>query len=251
MLREDTVFGPIFSRRLGSSLGINLLPRNGKICNFDCIYCECGWNKDGRSDQVIPTAADVRSALEAKLRECLLAGTPIDSITFSGDGEPTLNPEFPRIIRDTLELRDAFYPAAKVSVLTNATRIGRPEVFEALRLVDNPILKLDAPTPELAARINRPSGRYSVEEIVEGMERFEGNFIMQTMFLRSADFDTSSREVLLPWMDIVRRVHPREIMVYTIDRPTPAEGLQKFTEAEMCVLVQPLIDEGFNIQIKG
>ena len=251
MLREDTVFGPIFSRRLGSSLGINLLPRNGKICNFDCIYCECGWNKDGRSDQVIPTAADVRSALEGKLRECLLAGTPIDSITFSGDGEPTLNPEFPRIIRDTLELRDAFYPAAKVSVLTNATRIGRPEVFEALRLVDNPILKLDAPTPELAARINRPSGRYSVEEIVEGMERFEGNFIMQTMFLRSADFDTSSREVLLPWMDIVRRVHPREIMVYTIDRPTPAEGLQKFTEAEMRVLVQPLIDEGFNIQIKG
>ena len=251
MLREDTVFGPIFSRRLGSSLGINLLPRNGKICNFDCIYCECGWNKDGRSDQVIPTAADVRSALEDKLRECLLAGTPIDSITFSGDGEPTLNPEFPRIIRDTLELRDAFYPAAKVSVLTNATRIGRPEVFEALRLVDNPILKLDAPTPELAAKINRPSGRYSVEEIVEGMERFEGNFIMQTMFLRSADFDTSSREVLLPWMDIVRRVHPREIMVYTIDRPTPAEGLQKFTEAEMRVLVQPLIDEGFNIQIKG
>ena len=124
-------------------------------------------------------------------------------------------------------------------------------MFEALRLVDNPILKLDAPTPELAARINRPSGRYSVEEIVEGMERFEGNFIMQTMFLRSADFDTSSREVLLPWMDIVRRVHPREIMVYTINRPTPAEGLQKFTEAEMRVLVQPLIDEGFNIQIKG
>ena len=185
------------------------------------------------------------------MQECLLAGTPIDSITFSGDGEPTLNPEFPRIIRDTLMLRDAFYPGAKVSVLTNATRIGRPEVFEALRMVDNPILKLDAPSAELAARINRPAGAYKVEDIVAGMERFEGNFVMQTMFLRSEDFDSASPEVLLPWMDIVRRVHPREIMVYTIDRPTPATGLQKYTEADMRSLVQPLIDEGYNIQIKG
>ena len=195
---------------------------------------------------MIPTAAEVRSALEDKLQECLLAGTPIDSITFSGDGEPTLNPEFPRIIRDTIMLRDAFYPSAKVSVLTNATRIGQPEVFEALRLVDNPILKLDAPTAELAARINRPTGKYDVEEIVSGMEKFNGDFVMQTMFLRS-----SSPEVLMPWMDIVRRVHPREIMVYTIDRPTPATGLQKFTEAEMRELVRPLIEEGYVIQIKG
>ena len=193
----------------------------------------------------------MRSALEDKLQGCLLAGTPIDSITFSGDGEPTLNPEFPRIIRDTVMLRDAFYPGAKVSVLTNATRIGRQEVFEALKMVDNPILKLDAPTAELAARINRPVGKYDVAGVVEGMKKFEGNFVMQTMFLRSADFDSSSPEVLLPWMDIVREVKPREIMVYTIDRPTPAAGLQKFTEAEMRTLVQPLIDEGYNIQIKG
>lgn len=193
----------------------------------------------------------MRSALEDKLQECLLAGVPIDSITFSGDGEPTLNPEFPRIIEDTVMLRNAFYPSAKVSVLTNATRIGRQEVFEALRLVDNPILKLDAPSAELAAKINRPVGKYDVEKIVSWMEKFEGNFIMQTMFLRSEDFDTSSPEVLLPWMDLVRRTHPREIMVYTIDRPTPASDLQKFTEAEMRGLVQPLIDEGYVIQIKG
>ena len=193
----------------------------------------------------------MRSALEDKLQECLLAGTPIDSITFSGDGEPTLNPEFPRIIRDTMMLRDAFYPSAKVSVLTNATRIDRPEVFEALRMVDNPILKLDAPTAELASRINHPAGKYDVAEVVEGMKKFEGDFVMQTMFLRSDCFDTSAPEVLLPWMDIVREVKPREIMVYTIDRPTPAAGLQKFTEAEMRALVQPLIDEGYNIQIKG
>ncbi len=200
---------------------------------------------------MIPSAAEVRSALEDKLQECLLAGTPIDSITFSGDGEPTLNPEFSHIIRDTIILRDAFYPSAKVSVLTNATRINDPEVFKALRLVDNPILKLDAPTVELAARINRPTGRYDVGEIISGMEKFEGDFVMQTMFLRSPDFDSSSPEVLLPWMDIVRRVHPREVMVYTIDRPTPATGLQKFTEDEMRNLVRPLIEEGYVIQIKG
>ena len=136
MIREETVFGPIHSRRLGSSLGINLLPRKGKICNFDCIYCECGWNKDGRDDQVLPTAAEVRAALEDKLAACMLEGTPIDSITFSGDGEPTLNPEFPRIIDDTLKLRDAYYPGAKVSVLSNATRVHVPEVAAALKLPD-------------------------------------------------------------------------------------------------------------------
>jgi wyosine [tRNA(Phe)-imidazoG37] synthetase (radical SAM superfamily) len=251
MLREDTVFGPVRSRRLGSSLGINLLPREGKLCNFDCIYCECGWNRDGTSDRRIPTAAEVRSALEDKLQECLLAGIPIDSITFSGDGEPTLNPEFPRIIRDTVALRDAFYPDAKVSVLSNATRLDRDEIVEALKLVDNPILKLDAPTAGLAELVNQPVGRYDVEEVIAGMEKFEGDFVLQTMFLRSPVFDTSAPEVLLPWMDIVRRLHPREIMVYTLDRPAPAGNLRKFSEAEMRSLVQPLIDEGYTIQIKG
>ena len=251
MLREDTVFGPIKSRRLGSSLGVNLLPEKGKLCNFDCIYCECGWNADGRDDKVIPSAAKVRSALENKLSECLLDGVRIDSITFSGDGEPTLNPEFPRIVEDTLKLRDIFYPEAKVSVLTNATMIGRKEVSDALKKVDNPILKLDAPTSGLAGIINRPCGSYSVEDVVRNMEAFNGDFVLQTMFLRSADFDSSAPEVLLPWMDIVRRLRPREIMVYTIDRPTPQEGLCKFTAEEMRSLVQPLIDEGFKIQIKA
>ena len=250
MLREETVFGPIKSRRLGSSLGINLLPVHGKICNFDCIYCECGWNADGRDDTVLPTAAQVRSALEDKLCALMLDGTPVDSITFSGDGEPTLNPEFPRIIEDTLRLRDAFYPAAKVSVLSNATRVHIPEVFEALRKVDNPIMKLDAPTDELAALINHPAPGYSVRRTVEALKRFEGDFILQTMFLKAPGFDTGAPEVLLPWMDIVRELRPRQIQVYTIDRPTPAQGLQKYTTDEMKALVGPLLDEGFDIQFR-
>lgn len=251
MIREETVFGPIHSRRLGSSLGINLLPQNGKLCNFDCIYCECGWNRDGLQDKRLPSAADVRKALEDKLRKLSTEGVGIDSITFSGDGEPTLNPEFPQIIDDTLALRDRYYPEAAVSVLSNATRVHIPAIFGALRKVDNPIMKIDAPTAELAARINKPAPGYDPLRVAEALKQFGGDFVLQTMFLRSGDFDSSSPEVLDGWMRIVRELHPREIMVYTIARPTPQQGLEKFSETQMRELVRPLLDEGFNISIKG
>ena len=251
MIREEVVFGPIHSRRLGSSLGINLLPQNGKICTFDCIYCECGWNKDGRNDTKLPTAAEVRNALETKLRQCRVDGVPIDSITFSGDGEPTLNPEFPQIIDDTIRLRNQYYPASKITVLSNSTRVHLPEVFAALRKVDNPTMKIDAPTNELVERINHPAPGYDINKVVEALKQFNGDFILQTIFLKSKNFDSSLPEVLNGWMNIVRTLKPREIMVYTIDRPTPEEGLQKFTVEEMRNLVQPLMDEGFVIQIKG
>ena len=251
MIREETVFGPIFSRRLGSSLGINLLPVNGKICTFDCIYCECGWNRDGRGDSRLPKAAEVREVLGAKLQQLAADGVPVDSITFSGDGESTINPDFPQIIDDTLALRDKYYPSAKVSVLSNATQVHRPEIFKALRKVDNPIMKIDAPTNELVEKINHPAPGYDVNRVVEALKQFHGDFILQTMFLKSKDFDSSSPEVLDGWMDIVRLLKPREVMAYTIDRPTPEEGLQKFTVEEMRTFLKPLIEEGFNLQIKG
>ncbi|MDO5322350.1 MAG: radical SAM protein [Bacteroidia bacterium] len=251
MIREETVFGPIKSRRLGTSLGINLLPTKGKFCNFDCIYCECGWNRDGRDDTRLPSAAEVRRALEDKLAELLLDGTRLDSITFSGDGEGTLNPEFPRIIDDTIKLRDAYCPDARISVLSNATRVHVPEVFEALQKVDNPIMKIDAPSNELIARINKPAPGYDLARVIEGLRRFNGNFILQTMFLRSSDYDSSDPAAIAAWMDIVRDLRPREVMVYTIDRETPQEGLQKFSVEEMKNLVKPLIDEGFSVQIRG
>lgn len=251
MIREEVVFGPIHSRRLGSSLGINLLPEKGKICTFDCIYCECGWNKDGLGDTKLPTAAEVRNALEIKLKKCKAGDIPIDSITFSGDGEPTINPEFPQIIDDTIRLRDQYYPNSKITVLSNSTRVHLPEVFKALLKVDNPTMKIDAPTNALAEKINHPAPGYDIKKVVEALKRFNGDFILQTMFLRSKDFDSSNPEVLNGWMDIVRALKPCEIMVYTIDRPTPEEGLRKFTVNEMSALVQPLIEEGFVIQIKG
>lgn len=251
MIRESIVFGPIHSRRLGRSLGVNLLPSEGKFCNFDCIYCECGWNADGRGDTHLPTAAEVRSALEDKLLQLMLEGKGIDTITFSGSGEPTLNPEFATIIDDTLFLRDTYFPQAKVSVLSNATRIHLPEVAAALRKVDNAILKIDAPTEALAARINRPAKGYDLARTVEAMKGFDGQFILQTMFLRSPDFDSASPEVLLPWMDLVRELRPRRVMVYTVDRPAPMKSLGIYSEAQMREMLRPLIEEGFDIQIKG
>lgn len=251
MLREEVVFGPIKSRRLGWSLGINLLPTKGKICNFDCIYCECGWNADGRDDTKLPSAAEVRSALEAKLADILLKGTRVDSITFSGDGEPTLNPDFARIIDDTIALRDIYCPQAKVSVLTNATKLLSDSIFGALRKVDAPILKLDAPTDERARKINGALPSFKVDDVVKGMKRFEGNFILQTMFLKSDDFDSLEPQMLAKWMDIVRELRPRLIMAYTIARPTPQSGLSAYSATQIREALKPLEDEGFKIQINA
>ncbi len=248
---DDIVFGPIVSRRLGSSLGVNLLPSKGKLCNFDCVYCECGWNKDGMGDRTFPEFEDIEAALEEKMSKLAAEGTPVDSITFSGNGEPTVHPDFPEVIDVTLRCRDKYFPNAKVSVLSNATMIGRPAVAEALMKIDNPILKIDASSDELIMKINKPVGKYRLDEVVEAMMRFGGDFVLQTMFLRSPEFDTAAPEALERWMEIVRKVRPREIMVYTIDRETPDKSLAKYTVDEMTAFVQPLIDEGFKIQVRG
>lgn len=248
---DDIVFGPIFSRRLGSSLGVNLLPSKGKLCNFDCIYCECGWNKDGAGDRTFPRLADIEAALEAKLSQASSDGVPVDSITFSGNGEPTMHPDFAKVVDVTLKLRDRYFPSAKVSVLSNATLVGRKEVAEALMRVDNPILKIDASDDTLVSQINKPVGTYHLSDVIENIRKFNGDFILQTMFLKSPDFDTAAPEPLEAWRNIVRELRPRQVMVYTIDRETPDKSLGKYTVEEMTAFVQPLIDEGFDIQVRG
>lgn len=248
---DDIVFGPIKSRRLGSSLGVNLLPSKGKLCNFDCIYCECGWNKDGVQDHTLPEFETVSKALTEKIAGLAAEGVQVDSITFSGNGEPTIHPDFPEIVDLVLSLRDRYYPSAKVSVLSNATMIGRERVREALKRIDNPILKIDASNDGLISLINRPEGAYRLENVVEWLKDFNGDFILQTMFLRSPEFDLAERGQLDAWMDIVREIRPREIMVYTIDRETPDSSLAKYTVGQMKEFVRPLEDEGFKIQIRG
>ena len=248
---DDIVFGPIFSRRLGTSLGLNILPPQGKLCNFDCVYCECGWNKDGKSAGEFPRLVQVAEALEKRLKELAEEGVSVDSITFSGNGEPTMNPDFAPIVDAVLELRGKYCPNAKVSVLSNATLAWRDDVCQALAKVDNPILKLDAGTTDAALAVNKPVGAYSVERVVESLRRFKGNFVLQTMFVRSEEFDTTAPDVLGRWVEIVRELAPREIMIYTIDRETPDKTLQKYTVEEMASFVQPLREDGFEIQIRG
>lgn len=248
---DEIVFGPIYSRRLGSSLGVNILPTVGKLCNFDCVYCECGWNKDGKSDGRFPRLAEVEAALESKLADAAASGVAVDSITFSGNGEPTMNPDFPQIVDATVRLRNRYFPSAKVSVLSNAVLVARKDIAQALMKVDNPILKIDASSDELIRQINKPVGTYHLDEIVNALKGFNGNFVLQTMFLKSADFDTAEPKALEAWMNIVRELRPREIMVYTIDRETPDKSLGKYTIEEMTAFVQPLLDEGFKIQVRG
>ena len=242
------IFGPIHSRRLGVSLGINLLPDDGKVCSFDCIYCECGFNAERRTKKLLPTREEVRTALEDKLKDMQANGPAPDVLTFAGNGEPTAHPHFPEIIEDTLALRDKYFPKAKVSVLSNSTFIDRPAVFEALNKIDNNILKLDTVDEEYIHLLDRPNGKYSVKKIIERMKEFEGNCIVRTMFLKGSyqgkDVDNTSDKYVLPWIEAVKEIAPRQVMIYTIDRETPDHNLQKATHEELDRIVALLEKEG-------
>ena len=237
VIYPSPIFGPVHSRRLGVSLGINLLPADGKVCSFDCIYCECGFNADHRAHKPMPTREEVREALEAKLKNMQENGPAPDVLTFAGNGEPTMHPHFPEIMADTLALRDQYFPNAKVSVLSNATMIGRPAVHEALKKVDNNILKLDTINEDYIRELDRPVGKYSVTEIIEHMKAFQGQCIIQTMFLKGEykgkDVDNTTDDFVMPWLAQVKAIVPRQVMIYTIDRETPAHGLLKATHEEL------------------
>lgn len=237
IIYPSPIFGPIHSRRLGVSLGINLMPGDGKICTFDCVYCECGFNKDFRPRMPRPTREEVRKALEARLRDMQQNGPAPDVLTFAGNGEPTAHPHFPEIIDDTLALRDRYFPQAKVSVLSNSTFIGKPAVFDALNRIDNNILKLDTVDEDYIRALDRPTGHYSVAEIIEEMKAFKGRCIIQTMFLKGSyqgrDLDNTSDRYVLPWLEKVREIAPRQVMIYTIDRETPDHDLTKATHEEL------------------
>lgn len=237
VIYPSPIFGPVHSRRLGVSLGINLLPEDGKFCTFDCIYCECGFNKDHRPHKKLPTREQVREALESRLIDMDQNGPKPDVLTFAGNGEPTAHPQFAGIIEDTLALRDKYFTQAKVSVLSNSTFIHKPEVFAALNKIDNNILKLDTVDSDYINEVDRPTGHYNVQEIIEGMKAFKGNLIIQTMFMKGEykgkSVDNTSDEYVLPWLETVKEIAPRQVMIYTIDRETPDHDLCKATHEEL------------------
>lgn len=248
IIYPSPIFGPVQSRRLGISLGINLLPDDGKVCTFDCIYCECGLNATRRSRKPLPTREEVSTALEKKLNEMQAGGVRPDVLTFAGNGEPTIHPQFPEIIADTIALRNKFCPNAKVSVLTNATLITRNKVFEALKLIDNNIVKLDTVNREYIQNIDRPTGNYDLAAIIERMKAFNGQAVIQTMFMKGIangiDVNNTGDEYVLPWIAAVKEIAPREVMIYTIDRETPTDGLEKATHEELDRIVELLRREG-------
>lgn len=250
---KSNIIGPIHSRRLGISLGVNLLPKDGKVCSFDCLYCEDGWNKDHRGGHM-PVADEVIAKLTAKLQAMHEAGEGLDVITFAGNGEPTLHPDFDRVIDRTIELRDQYFPQAKVSVLSNATRMTDPRVHAALLKVDNNILKIDGAFDETIRLIDQPvDSHYTVRQVVEGMKSFGGQLIVQTMFVRGEHdgkvVDNTTPAEVAAWCDLMREIRPAQIMVYSLDRPTPEPNLVKVSKEEMAALVQPLVDEGYRVTV--
>jgi wyosine [tRNA(Phe)-imidazoG37] synthetase (radical SAM superfamily) len=244
------IFGPVHSRRLGVSLGINLLPSDGKVCSFDCIYCECGLNTEHRPSLSLPTREEVRIALENKLKDMQANGPVPDVLTFAGNGEPTSHPHFPEIIDDTIELRDRYFPKAKVSVLSNSTFINRPKVFDALMKVDNNILKLDTVSEEYIKRVDRPAGHYDLNEIIDRLKAFKGHVIIQTMFMKGSfqgnNVDNTGDEFVLSWLETVKAIAPSQVMIYTIDRDTPDKNLLKATHQELNRILELLKRNGIS-----
>lgn len=247
------IFGPVKSRRLGISLGVNLMPGDGKVCSFDCIYCECGLNGEHRPHSKRPTRQEVREALAEVLKSRHEAGEPLNVITFAGNGEPTTHPDFPGIIDDTVELRNRYFPEAKVSVLSNATFIDRPEVHEALMKVDNNIQKVDTVNMSYIGLVDRPQQpSYNINKVIADLKKFNGHVIVQTMFMsgeyRGQSVDNTGDEYVTPWLEAVKDIAPEEVMIYTIDRETPVSGLRKASPAVLDSIKERVEKEGIACQ---
>ncbi len=257
VLFHETIFGPIHSRRLGSSLGVNLSPVDGKVCSFDCLYCEAGYNAQGPGRSGLPKREEVARLLEDKLKKMKDEGAPLDVITFSGNGEPTMHPDFGGIIDDTIALRDKYFPDVKISVLSNSTRLYRPDVVSALKRIDNNILKLDSANIETVRLLDRPvDSRYELADIVDSLAAFEGQAIVQTMITRGSHdgiaVDNSTDREIDPLIEAYRKIAPREVMIYTIDRKTPEQSLQRVSREELEAIARRITDAtGIAVQVSA
>lgn len=254
ILFHSTIFGPIHSRRLGSSLGVNLSPNDGKVCSFDCVYCEAGYNSQGAGTTGLPLREDVSRELEMKLKSMIEAGEHLDVITFSGNGEPTLHPQFAEIIDDTIALRDKYFPQVKISVLCNSTRLGDESVVAALRKVDNNILKLDSAITSTMRLIDQPaSPSFTSEGVIEQIAQFSGQCVVQTMFLRGEhdgkNIDNTTIEEVEALIKAYKRISPRQVMIYSIDRKTPEQQLEKVTREELEAIASQMSREGINVTV--
>jgi wyosine [tRNA(Phe)-imidazoG37] synthetase (radical SAM superfamily) len=256
LLFDQIVYGPVHSRRLGVSLGVNISPADGKHCSFNCIYCECGLNEQRQPKQKAPKRETVLQAMEAKLLQMKSEGIYPDVITFSGNGEPTLHPEFAGIIDDTLALRDRLCPQARVAVLSNSTMLHKEHVFQALCKVDDNIMKLDSVSDSRIQQIDDPQIRdFSADDLVRQLCRFDGQLIIQTMFLRGERdgfaIDNTRDEEVTSWIDALLKINPRKVMIYTIDRETPVKSIQKISAFELEAIAARAREKGFEVVVSG
>lgn len=255
-LFNDIIFGPVKSRRFGTSLGINLMPDTMKYCSFDCIYCECGLTDKQQDKKArLYTSAEIISAMEQRFSELRQEGLKPDNITFAGNGEPTMHPDFEKIIDATIQNRDRVFPNAHVTVLSNATRLSNESVRRALLKVDNNVLKLDAGTEEMYMAINRPLSPVKLNDVVRGLQQFEGNVIIQTLFLRGVVDgkvidNTTNHEVEL-WLQHVKSINPKLVMLYSLQRETPEQGLQNVGIGELQEIAARVIALGINAEVYG
>jgi len=254
VLFHSTIFGPVHSRRLGVSLGVNLGPNDGKVCSFDCLYCEAGYNEQGPGTTGLPLAEDVREQLRERLSAMKESGEKLDVITFSGNGEPTMHPDFAQVIDDTVALRDQYFPDVKISVLSNATCISRQGVAEALSRVDNNVLKLDSAIDSTMRALDRPlSPTYSVAKAIDGISRFKGSAIVQTMLTRGVHdgvtVDNTTPAEIDALVEAYRRIAPREVMLYSIDRQTPEHSLVKVSRDELEAVAERVRKLGIAVQV--
>ncbi len=253
-LFNDVIFGPVRSRRLGLSLGINLLPLREKYCSFNCIYCECGWTSPKQAvHPEFPSRAEVALYLEQRLQELQDEDYLPDAITYAGNGEPTLHPAFAGIVDDTLSLRERYAPKAKVTVLSNSSRIDVPAVFDALQKLDNNILKLDAGSERLFNLINNPVEPVNFDELIENLAKFQGNLIIQSMFLRGTYkeqvVDNTSRDEVALWIGHLVEINPKLVMIYPIARATPLHNLEKIALRELEEIAEKVRMAGLNVQV--
>lgn len=255
-LFDKIIFGPVKSRRLGVSLGINLLPTDVKVCSFDCIYCECGWTpKKYKEKAVLPTRIEVREKLERKLNEMVAEKVLPDVITFAGNGEPTLHREFAEIIDDTIVLRDKFAPKARIAVLSNATMLHKKSVFNALLKIKDNIQKLDSAFEETVEILDCPNGNFDLNKVVEQLIAFNGKVIIQTMFVRGSfkgnKIDNTSEKEISAWLELLEKINPLQVMIYTIARDTPIETLEKVPIEELNKIAERVKKIGFDVQVSG
>ena len=253
IIYPSPIFGPVHSRRLGISLGINLLPEGGKFCSFDCVYCECGLNSERRTHNPLPSAERVETALVSKIKELKEENIIPDVFTFAGNGEPTLNPHFPEIVDRVIRIRNEYCPNAKISILSNATQIHRHKIREALMKFDNNIQKLDTVSPIYINKVDRPQGHYDVEEQIQYLASFNGHVIIQTMFmdgeLNGESVCNTTPAYVEPYIEALKRIQPSKVMIYTIDRDTPVKGLLKAKPDILDDIAEQIRKAGFECSV--